>query len=228
MAILLRGLTSRDGGMVCRRDPSGLPEQALEGRNPDYRYAWIRDQCCAGITAAAHANFPLLGSALRFRPRARPRRRLRAQTGVHRPRRGCPGPDALWLISAATQEWRGQGRQLGPAGGSSSTLSERSSGCCGPLSPGHLDTGHWKAVEAAAAAIEARWGDADAGIWEIDNQHWAHSRLTCVSGLRAAAAEAPSKRVLATGAPWRTRYSPMSRRTACSNGRWQLPAGLSS
>ena len=47
---------------------------------------------------------------------------------------------------------------------------------------------HWKAVEVAVAAIEARWQEADAGLWELDNQHWAHSRLTCVSGLRAIAA----------------------------------------
>jgi GH15 family glucan-1,4-alpha-glucosidase len=55
-----------------------------------------------------------------------------------------------------------------------------------------LDTDHWDAVEAAVAAIERRWGEPDAGIWELDNQRWAHSRLTCVSGLRAIAKEAPS------------------------------------
>ena len=55
-----------------------------------------------------------------------------------------------------------------------------------------LDTDHWDAVETAVTAIERRWRDPDAGIWELDNQRWAHSRLTCVAGLRAIAAHAPS------------------------------------
>ena len=32
---------------------TSLPEQAVEGRNYDYRYAWIRDQGYAGQAAAA-------------------------------------------------------------------------------------------------------------------------------------------------------------------------------
>jgi GH15 family glucan-1,4-alpha-glucosidase len=55
-----------------------------------------------------------------------------------------------------------------------------------------LDTDHWDAVEIAVAAIARRWGEPDAGIWELDNQRWAHSRLTCVAGLRAIALQAPS------------------------------------
>ena len=49
----------------------------------------------------------------------------------------------------------------------------------------HLNSEHWRAVEASVGAIEARWQQPDAGLWELDNQHWAHSRLTCVAGLRA-------------------------------------------
>ncbi len=30
-----------------------LPERAQEGRNYDYRYAWIRDQCFTGQAVAA-------------------------------------------------------------------------------------------------------------------------------------------------------------------------------
>jgi GH15 family glucan-1,4-alpha-glucosidase len=55
-----------------------------------------------------------------------------------------------------------------------------------------LETDHWDAVETAVAAIERQWGEPDAGIWELDNQRWAHSRLTCVAGLRAIATHAPS------------------------------------
>jgi GH15 family glucan-1,4-alpha-glucosidase len=49
---------------------------------------------------------------------------------------------------------------------------------------------NWQAAATAADAIGKRWTDADAGIWELDDQHWAHSRLACVSGLRALAAAA--------------------------------------
>ena len=48
---VLRGLTSRSGGMVAAATTS-LPERAEAGRNYDYRYAWIRDQCYAGQAAA--------------------------------------------------------------------------------------------------------------------------------------------------------------------------------
>ncbi len=48
------------------------------------------------------------------------------------------------------------------------------------------------------AAIEKRHGDPDGGIWELGERHWAHSRLACVAGLRAAAAVAPARQ----GAAW--------------------------
>jgi alpha,alpha-trehalase len=44
---VLRGLTSSGGGMVAAATMS-LPERAQEGRNYDYRYVWIRDQCYVG------------------------------------------------------------------------------------------------------------------------------------------------------------------------------------
>ncbi|NEA24854.1 glycoside hydrolase family 15 protein, partial [Actinomadura bangladeshensis] len=63
---VLTGLTSRAGGMVAAATTS-LPERADEGRNFDYRYAWIRDQCFAGQAVAAHGGPPeLLRSAAGF------------------------------------------------------------------------------------------------------------------------------------------------------------------
>ncbi|WAL98379.1 glycoside hydrolase family 15 protein [Streptomyces sp. Je 1-369] len=50
---VLHGLTSAAGGMVAAATTS-LPERADTGRDYDYRYAWIRDQCYAGIAVAAH------------------------------------------------------------------------------------------------------------------------------------------------------------------------------
>ena len=62
---VLRGLTSRGGGMVAAATTS-LPERAEAGRNYDYRYVWIRDQCYAGQAVAADGPHPLLDDAVRF------------------------------------------------------------------------------------------------------------------------------------------------------------------
>ncbi|MER5698930.1 glycoside hydrolase family 15 protein [Streptomyces mirabilis] len=62
---VLRGMTSADGGMVAAATTS-LPERSEEGRNYDYRYAWIRDQCFAGQAVAAAGQHPLLDDAVRF------------------------------------------------------------------------------------------------------------------------------------------------------------------
>jgi GH15 family glucan-1,4-alpha-glucosidase len=57
---------------------------------------------------------------------------------------------------------------------------------------GMLAEEHWRAAAAAADAVTERWQEPDAGIWELDSQRWAHSRLACVAGLRALAAVAPA------------------------------------
>jgi hypothetical protein len=62
---VLRGLTSSGGGMVAAATMS-LPERAEQGRNYDYRYCWIRDQCYAGQAVAAAGAHPLLDDAVRF------------------------------------------------------------------------------------------------------------------------------------------------------------------
>ena len=49
---VLAGLTSSAGGMVAAATTS-LPERSEAGRNYDYRYAWIRDQCFAAQAVAA-------------------------------------------------------------------------------------------------------------------------------------------------------------------------------
>lgn len=62
---VLRGLTSAGGGMVAAATMS-LPERAEQGRNYDYRYAWIRDQCYAGQAVAVTRPNPLLDDAVAF------------------------------------------------------------------------------------------------------------------------------------------------------------------
>ena len=67
-AAYLRGAPRPDrrtGGMVAAATTS-LPERAEAGRNYDYRYVWIRDQCYAGQAVAAAGPHPLLDDAVRF------------------------------------------------------------------------------------------------------------------------------------------------------------------
>ncbi len=54
---VLRGLTASTGAMVAAATTS-LPERAERGRDYDYRYAWIRDQCYAGQAVAADGAAP--------------------------------------------------------------------------------------------------------------------------------------------------------------------------
>ena len=62
---VLRGLTSPGGGTVAAATTS-LPERAEAGRNYDYRYVWIRDQCYVGQALAADGPHGLLDDAVRF------------------------------------------------------------------------------------------------------------------------------------------------------------------
>jgi GH15 family glucan-1,4-alpha-glucosidase len=184
---VLRGLTAASGAMVAAATTS-LPERLEAGRNYDYRYAWIRDQCYAGLAFAAHGPHPMLAGAVRFiterlladGPRLMPgyavdgtpiggERALRL--------RGFPGG------AARAGNWVRRQFQLDAFGESLSLLA---------AAAGHdmLGEDDWRAAEVAVDAIEQRWREPDAGIWELDDQRWAHSRLACVSGLRAIAGAA--------------------------------------
>jgi GH15 family glucan-1,4-alpha-glucosidase len=55
-----------------------------------------------------------------------------------------------------------------------------------------LDAEGWRAAEVAVKAISSRWQERDGGIWELENQHWTHSRLACVAGINS---------ICAAGAP---------------------------
>jgi len=181
---VLRGLTSASGAMVAAATTS-LPERLEAGRNYDYRYAWIRDQCYAGLALAAHGPHPMLAGAVRFiterlladGPRMMPAYTVGGEPiGDQRQLRlpGFPGG------AARTGNWvRGQ-FQLDAFG---ETLSLFAAAARHDM----LGEDDWRAVQVAASAIEKRWQEPDAGIWELDDRRWAHSRLACVSGLRAIA-----------------------------------------
>jgi alpha,alpha-trehalase len=182
--VVLRGLTSSGGGMVAAATTS-LPERAEEGRNYDYRFAWIRDQVYAGRAAAAAGAFDLLDDAVTFisarlhedGPKLVPAYtadggRVPDQRDLNLP--GYPGGYDLvgnWVNKQFQLDALGESLLLLAAAGAHDRLNS--------------DSG--KAAEIAADAIAQRWQEPDAGIWEIDNQAWTHSRLICAAGLRRAA-----------------------------------------
>jgi len=182
--VVLRGLTSSGGGMVAAATTS-LPERAEQGRNYDYRYAWIRDQCYAGRAAAAAGGYPLLDDAVRFvcgrlhadGPRLAPAYTTDGGPVPDQRRLELPGYPGGFDLAG---NWVNRQFQLDAFGEALMLLAAAGE-------QGRLDSQGRRAAEIAADAIARRWREDDAGIWEIDNQAWTHSRLTCAAGLRAAA-----------------------------------------
>ena len=217
---VLRGMTTVTGAMVAAATMA-LPERAEEGRNYDYRYAWIRDQCYVGQAAATvPGGDPLLDAAVRFvtdrvladGPRLSPA--YCAGGGAvpkemelhHLP--GYPGG------TVKVGNWVNRQFQLDGFGESLLLLAAAARA-------DRVDHDQWKAAEIAIQAIADRWEEPDAGIWELGNQWWAHSRLTCVAGLRQIAA--------AYGGPqsgdWTALADTITAETARTcihpSGRWQ-------
>ncbi|HEY3941225.1 MAG TPA: glycoside hydrolase family 15 protein [Acidimicrobiales bacterium] len=216
---VLRGLTRPGGGMVAAATTS-LPERSDAGRNYDYRYAWIRDQCYAGQAVAVTEATPLLDDAVGFvasrllddGPGLRPAYRI--DGGEVPDERSLPHLTGYPGGSDKVGNWVNRQFQLDSFGEALLLF-----GTAGRHD--HLDSEHWRAVEAAVGAIESRWREPDAGIWEIDDQRWAHSRLMCVAGLRAVAAHASA----AQAGPWSTLADAIAADAASDclhpTGRWQ-------
>ncbi len=188
--VVLRGMTSSSGGMVAAATTS-LPERAEQGRNYDYRYAWIRDQCYAGQAAAAAGTDELLDDAVRFvsqrlladGPKMAPAYTVDGRPVPDQHDLKLPGyPGGFDLVG----NWVNKQFQLDAFGEALQVLAAAAR--CG-----RLDSSGWQAAQIAADAIGQRWTEPDAGIWEIGNEPWTHSRLTCVAGLRAIASSRPAQ-----------------------------------
>jgi hypothetical protein len=188
---VLRGLTSASGAMVAAATTS-IPERLEGSRNYDYRYAWIRDQCYTGLAIATHGPHPLLEGAVNFvteRLLADGPGLMPAYTVAGEP---IPGQTTLSLRgfpggSAMTGNIVREQFQLDAFGESLSLFAAAAR-------LDMLGEDDWRAVATAADAIEKRWREPDAGIWELDGRRWTQSRLSCVAGLRliaGAAAEGP-------------------------------------
>jgi alpha,alpha-trehalase len=178
---VLTGMTSADGGMAAAATMS-MPERSEAGRNYDYRYAWIRDQCYAGEAAAKAEAWPLLDNAADFvaarlledGPDLKPAYTVNGG--------GVPAERTLDLTgypggADKAGNWVNEQFQLDAFGEALILFSTA-------YRARRVDTFHVKAAHAAIAAIEQRRSDADSGIWELKPQRWAHSRLMCAAGLR--------------------------------------------
>ena len=220
---VLAGLTSGSGAMVAAATMS-LPERAEAGRNYDYRYAWIRDQCYAGQAVAADGPHRLLDDAVSF--------------VAARLLEDGPGLKPAYTVTggAVPDEHRLPGLAGYPGGADKAgnwvnkqfqldALGEALLLFAAAARHDHLESWHWKAAEAAVAAIRGRREDADAGVWELDDKRWAHSRLMCVAGLRAIAGPASSKQA----GQWETLadslLSSVSGDCLHPAGRWQRAPG---
>jgi len=216
---VLSGLTSAGGGMVAAATTS-LPERAREGRNYDYRYVWIRDQCYTGQAIARAGAHPLMDDAVAF-VQARlldDGRQLKpayTTTGEDVPdqrKLDLPGyPGGTDIVG----NWVNKQFQL-DAFGETLLLFAAAAG------HDHLDADGWRAVEAAVEAIEQRWQEPDAGVWEVDPDAWTHSRLICAAGLRAIAQYRPAGRHAGDWASLADRIiSDTAAHALHPSGRWQ-------
>ncbi|MBA3844290.1 MAG: glycoside hydrolase family 15 protein [Actinobacteria bacterium] len=220
---VLSGLTTSGGGMVAAATTS-LPERQGRGRNYDYRYVWIRDQSYVGQAVAKTGPYPLMDDAVRFVSErlltdGRDLKPAYTTSGGRVPDEqqlnlpGYPGgSDTIgnWVNSQFQLDGFGEALLLFAAAAAHD----------------HLETDGWHAAETAVSAIEARWREPDAGIWEIDPDAWTHSRLICAAGLRAISAHHPGGE---HAARWLALADQITADTSAHalhrSGRWQRSRG---
>lgn len=224
---VLRGLTRPGGGTVAAMTTS-LPERAAQGRNYDYRYTWVRDQCFVGrAVAAGGEGLDLLDRSVAFvterlladGPHMAPAYTagggaVPAEQPLAFP--GYPGGEAVSGNHAAKQF------QLDAFGEALVMFADAARA-------GRLDAQGWRAAEVAIDAIGARWREPDAGIWELEYRYWTHSRLACVSGIRALCAVGARDGALPSlVGPWTSLADAIiadtAKRSVHPSGRWQRAA----
>jgi alpha,alpha-trehalase len=185
---VMRGLTTPGGGMVAAAT-TALPEHADRGRDWDYRYVWIRDQAYAGQAAGKAGAWALLDDAV-------------AVVGARLLEHGPALAPAYTVDGAAVPEPGSVGLPGFPGGNDQignqvrdqfqlDAFGEALLLLAEAARHDRLDADGHRAAEAAAHAIAERWTEPDAGVWEIDPDHWAHSKLICAAGLETMAARRP-------------------------------------
>ncbi len=219
---VLSGLTSAGGGMVAAATMS-LPERARQGRNYDYRYVWIRDQCFAGQAVAQAGPLELLDGAVRFvsqRLLADGDRLVPAYTID-----GDPVPEERNLDlpgypggADIVGNWVNRQFQLDAFGEALALFADAAA-------HDRLDADAWRAAEIAADAIARRWREPDGGIWELDPDAWTHSRLICAAGLRRISAHRSRRQAADLLALADAIVADTSRHALHPDGYWQRSPG---
>jgi GH15 family glucan-1,4-alpha-glucosidase len=186
---VMRGLTTPGGGMVAAAT-TALPERADRGRDWDYRYVWMRDQAYAGQAAGKAGAWALLDDAvtvvaarlLEHGPRLSPAYTVDGGEVPEPSHVGLPGfPGGNDQIGNQVRDQF----QLDAFGEALLLFAEAAR-------HDRLDEDAERAVEVAVRAVADRWQEADAGVWEVDPDHWAHSKLICAAGLGQMATRRPA------------------------------------
>lgn len=215
---VLHGLTTAGGGMVAGATTS-LPERFGGPKNYDYRYAWIRDQCYAGIAAETVGDLRLLDDAVSFVAA-----RIAADGASIKPAYtadGGPVPDESRLDLAGYPggsdrigNWVNGQFQL-------DSLGEALVLFASAARRDRLDDAGWAAVRTAVDVIRQRRHDPEAGIWELDDELWTQSRLACVAGLRAIAGVASSSDAADWSALADDILAEIATSSVTASGRWK-------
>src|SRR6185437_7252217 len=184
-----------------------------------YRYVWLRDQAYAGQSAGVHEPLPLFVDAVEL---------IAARLNEHGPQ-----PAPAYRVDGSDLPRETKLQLSGYPGGNDvvgnwvngqfqlDSLGEAVHLFGTALRHGALDRAGQKALDTAVEGIRQHWTEPEAGIWELDNGWWTQSRLSCVAGLRHAAAHLPSSqggelRDLADAILAET-----DKRCVHSSGRWQ-------
>ncbi len=216
---VLHGMMPATGGLVAAATMS-LPERARRGRNYDYRYAWIRDCCYAGHGLASVGDIAGLAAVVGYvvarvlddGPRLRPAYLITGGPVPSEGRLDLPGyPGGTDVVGNRA----GDQFQLDAFGEVLLLLAVAEEHGC-------LDADGWEAARVAARAVETRWEEPDAGVWETEPKQWTHSRLICAAGLRSIGRRHPSgawtNDVLALAD---VLTADTARAATHSSGRWQ-------
>lgn len=183
-AVTLRALCHRPTGAILAAASMGLPETIGGERNWDYRYCWIRD---AALTAASLVRLGSHAEAMRYldwildvvekRGGAEQLNPLFMVTGTHLAPEGEIGELSGYRGSRPVRINNGADTQVqldvfGPVVDLIAMLAERGE----PLA-----TKHWNLVNNLVEAVDMRWEEEDAGIWEVRSQprHYTYSKLMC-------------------------------------------------
>jgi GH15 family glucan-1,4-alpha-glucosidase len=180
---------------------------------------WIRDQCYAGVAVAADGPHPLLTDAVAFvterlladGDQLEPAYRVDGSAVPDQRELDLPGyPGGTDIVG---NHVNGQ-FQLDSVGEALTLFAAAARHDA-------LDREGWRAAGIAIDTIDKRWREPDAGIWELDDDWWTHSRLASVAGLRQLAAVAPRPDAARMRQLAKALLAETSRRCQHPDGYWQ-------